>query len=117
MALKIPLASEYLDSIFNQPSPHAAQIFNYLALGWFVLCMLAGTSKHFWTKKANGKRPAENARRQKAYEKAKAAALEAAVPLKAAEDHRLRIQIRELEGLAKTVGEKATDVRRILATL
>ena len=68
-------------------------------------------------KAANGNRPRENARRQKAYEGAMAAALKAAEPLKAAEDHRLRCQIRELEGLAKTVGEKEADVRRILATL
>jgi len=76
-----------------------------------------GTKDHFKVKAANGNRPRENARRQRAYEAAMAAALKAAEPLKAAEDHRLRCQIRELGGLAKTVGEKEADVRRILATL
>lgn len=77
----------------------------------------AGVSDHFRIKAANGSRPLENAQMQKAYEEAVAAALKAAEPIKAAEDHRLRYQIRELEGLAKTVAEKEADVRRILATL
>ena len=34
---------------------------------------------------------------------------------KAAEDHRLGLQIRELEGLEKTVSQKESDVRQILA--
>ena len=72
---------------------------------------------YFKAKAANGKRPAENARRQKAYEKAYAEALQAAEPIKAAQDHRLRCQIRELEGLITTVTEKAEDVRRLLRTL
>ncbi len=72
---------------------------------------------HFKAKAANGSRPRENARRQKLHEESKAAALKAAEPLKAAEDNRLRCQIRELEGLAKTVAEKEADVRRILAKL
>jgi hypothetical protein len=78
---------------------------------WFV------ESAYFKAKAANGRKPLENARRQKAYQEACAVALQAAEPIKAAQDHRLRCQIRELEGLAKTVGEKETDVRRILATL
>ncbi len=86
-----------------------------------VLALVAsvwwGTQEHFKVKSANGNRPRENAERQEAYEVAMAAALKAAEPLKAAEDHRLRCQIRELEGLAKTVSEKEADVRRILATL
>jgi len=121
MAFKIPLASEYLDSLLNQPSHYSPQtlglILNIIGIAWFVLCLLMGTSKHFSVKRANSNRPAENARRQKAYEKAKAAALEDAVPLKAAQDHRLRVQIRELEGEIKAVNEKAANVRGILATL
>jgi len=77
----------------------------------------AGLSDHFRIKAANGSRPLENARRQKAHEEAVAAALKAAEPIKAAGDHRLRCQLPELEGLAKTVGEKEADVRRIPATL
>lgn len=68
-------------------------------------------------KAANGHRPLENARRQEAYEQAKATALIAAERMKAAEDHRLRYQIRELEGLTKTVSEKEADVVRILRGL
>jgi hypothetical protein len=86
-------------------------------LGGCIVAVLLGLSDHFRAKVANGSRPAENSRRQKAYAEARAVALKAAEPLKAAEDHRLRCQIRELEGLAKTVGEKKADVRRLLATL
>jgi hypothetical protein len=89
----------------------------WLAVLALPLSLWWGTKDHFKVKAANGNRPRENVRRQKAYEGAMAAALKAAEPLKAAEDHRLRCQIRELEGLAKTVGEKEADVRRILATL
>ena len=85
--------------------------------GCCVGAIYLGPVLHFRTKAANGDKPLENARRQKAYEEAKAAALKAAERSKAAEDHRLRVQIRELEGLAKTVGEREADVRRILATL
>jgi len=43
--------------------------------------------------------------------------LKAAEPIKAAQDHRLRCQIRELDGLIKTVTEKADGIRKILRTL
>jgi hypothetical protein len=92
-------------------------IVTWIALGGSVVCVLSGPFNHFRVKVANGNKPRENARRQKAYEEAVASALKAAEPFKAAEDHRLRCQIRELEGLAKTVGEKEADVRRILAKL
>jgi hypothetical protein len=72
---------------------------------------------YFRARVANGNRPLENARRQKLYEEAVARALKAAEPVKAAQDYRLRCQIRELEGLIKTVGEKEAEVRRILETL
>ena len=65
----------------------------------------------------NGERPIENARRQKAYESARIAELEAARLRKAAQDHRLGVQIRELDGLIETVTEKAEDICRILKTL
>jgi hypothetical protein len=92
-------------------------IFELIILGGSLVCVLSGPFNHFRVKLANGDKPRENTRRQEAYEAAVAAALTAAEPLKAAEDHRLRCQIRELEGLAKTVGEKEADVRRILATI
>jgi hypothetical protein len=88
-----------------------------LLSGFRLFALVPGLFNHFRVKAANGDRPAENARRQWAYENAKTAALRAAVPLKEAEDHRLRVQIRELEGLIKTVGDKAADVRRIMETL
>jgi hypothetical protein len=69
------------------------------------------------TRVENGNRPIENARRQRAYKSACAAALKAAEPVKAAQDHRLRCQIRELDGLIETVTKKAEDVRRILITI
>lgn len=66
---------------------------------------------------ANGMKPLENARRQKAYDDAFVAALKAAEPLKKAEDHRLRCQIRDSESLAETLGENEAKVRQLLATL
>ena len=92
-------------------------IFGLVISGGTLVCVLSGAFNHFRVRIANGDKPRENARRQEAHEAAVAAALRAAEPLKAAEDHRLRSQIRELEGLAKTVTGKEADVRRILATL
>jgi hypothetical protein len=66
---------------------------------------------------ANGKRPAQNDRRRMEFEQATRAAMQSAETAKSAADYRLRLQIREAEGLAKTVAEKEADVRRILATL
>lgn len=68
-------------------------------------------------KAANGKRPEENVRRLKAYEEAKAVALRDAEAAKATEDYRLRYQIRELEGRIRTIGERESEVSRILASL
>lgn len=65
----------------------------------------------------NGRRPLENARRRKAYDEARLAAVKTAESVKAAQDHRLRCQIRELDGLIKTVTEKAEAVRRLLRTV
>lgn len=90
---------------------------NLLVYGGCVVFVCALLFPHFKVRVANGKRPLENARRQEAHKEAVAAALKAAEPLKAAEDHRLRTQVRELEGLAKTVGEKEAEVCRLLTTL
>ena len=93
------------------------------AIVGFGLCVallapsVVNLTPYFKARAANGKRPAENVRRQRAYEAARTEALEAAEPIKAAQDHRLRCQIRELEGLITTVTEKAEDVRRLLRTL
>jgi hypothetical protein len=89
----------------------------FIIWGGFVCFWVVGVVPCVRATMANGTRPAENSRRQHAYEEATAMALRAAEAIKAAEDHRLRCQIRELEGLAKTIGEKEADVRRILATL
>ncbi|MCX6924484.1 MAG: hypothetical protein NT154_14900 [Verrucomicrobia bacterium] len=96
---------------------HWDLILNVLGFGGVIVCVLTGPFFHFMAKAANGKKPLENARRQKAYEEAKAAALKAAERSKAAEDHRLRLQIRELEGFAKTAAAKEAEVRQILVTL
>jgi len=86
-------------------------------LGGTVVAALVPPARYFSATAANGQRPQENARRQRAYQEAVAAALRAAEPVKAATDHRLRVQIRELESLIKTLSEKQENVRRILATL
>jgi len=107
--------------IFVEAPIHWEKRFDFIAksimFGGSLVCVLLGPLKHFRVKLANGNKPWENARRQQAYEEAVAAALKAAEPIKAAEDHRQRCQIRDLEGLIKTVGEKEAGVRRILATL
>jgi hypothetical protein len=100
------------------PSTDAMQVILFLiALGFGVFMMAPEFIAHNTASKANGDMPQENARRQKAYEDAVAAALRVADPLKAAQDHRLRCQIRELESLATALGEKEVKVRGLLATL
>lgn len=88
-----------------------------IILGVIAQMVYESVSPHYKAVAANGERPQENARRQKAYEEAVAVALKIAEPLKAAEDHRLGVQIRELESCAKTVDEQEAEVRRLLAKL
>jgi hypothetical protein len=78
--------------------------------GGLLACIALGVYPHFKAKARNGKRPAENARRQRAYAEGVNAALEAAKPTKAAEDHRLRTQICELEGLERTFCQKVAEL-------
>lgn len=59
----------------------------------------------------------ENSRRQREYQEALAQSLRDAQPRKAAEGHRLRLQIRELESLAKTVAEREAAVSRLRGSL
>ncbi|MEI8197062.1 MAG: hypothetical protein WCI73_14275 [Phycisphaerae bacterium] len=89
----------------------------YFEIAWYGGVIWFTLQPHYKAKAANGASPLENSRRRKVYEEAYFAAMKAAEPVKAAQDHRLRCQIRELEGLIETVGDKADDVRRILATL
>ena len=85
-------------------------IFAYIA--WFIVCMYLGQLKYFSAKKANGNRPAENARRQKEYEKAKAEAMRDGERIKEREDYRLKEDIRKLSGIIESVHEKAENIRR-----
>jgi hypothetical protein len=96
---------------------HLNMIAALLFWGPSVLVVLSGAFRHFSAMAANGNRPLENSRRKEAFEKEQAAEMKIAERKKAAEDHRMRVQIRELEGEIKAVSEKAADVRRILATL
>jgi hypothetical protein len=59
----------------------------------------------------------ENTIRQASYEQALRAAVVAAGPRKHAEDYRLRLVIREAEGLLKTLHEKRNELNRLEATL
>lgn len=59
----------------------------------------------------------ENGSRQREYRELLAQSLRDAEPRKAAADHRLRFQIRELESLAKTVAEKEIAVSRLRRSL
>ncbi len=92
-------------------------VYGILVLGAWIVPLSAALLPHIKAKIANGKRPTENERRQMEYEMLLQQAMKAAEPVKAAQDHRLRCQIRELEGLIKTMSEKAEDVRKILNTL
>ncbi len=104
---------------FGSPDPFLPYIINFLlivTLGPLIGSLFYGIHIHLKTKAVNGKRPQENDRLKREYDKAVTASLIAAEPLKAAEDHRLRKQIQELEGLIKTVNQKEADVLKILQT-
>lgn len=93
------------------------RLFQFVFFGGAALVVAVPLVIRFNASLANGQRPQENARRQRAYQEAVAAALKAAEPVKAAAGHRLRIQIRELESLIKTLSTREDDVRRILVNL
>ena len=65
----------------------------------------------------NGSHPRENAKRLMEYEKARAAALRHGSALKAAEDHRIRQRVAELDALAATLSKKEESVRELLRKL
>lgn len=136
--LRVPYAAIVIVSSHRMPvktNPswiEISNLFYYWSEGWlqpenfianivvYIVCVSivgALVVPHFKAKAANGERPRENARRQEAYEEAVTAALKVAEPLKAANDHRLRVQIRELESSAKVVDANEAEVRRLLATL
>jgi hypothetical protein len=79
--------------------------------------LVVAARPHFKATAANGDRPAENSRRLREFDDTKTAALKVAETATAAQDHRLRVQIRELEGLERTVAAKASEVSRLLVTL
>lgn len=110
------------DSLFFNsatfPSLHTTNVplvMYLIVLGGAVVITLLAARPHFHAKQANGNRPLDNARRQRAYEEAVAASLRDAEPIKLAEDHRLRVQIREVESNAVTVAEMEAEVRRLLS--
>lgn len=85
---------------------------------WMLLSFLAPIAfyifPHFMAKYKNGNRPMENSRRKREYEMIRARALKGAEPVKAAQDHRLRTQIRELDGLIEMVSSKKREINTIL---
>jgi hypothetical protein len=85
--------------------------------GGCVVLFLYGLFPHFKARIANGQKPRENARRHKAYKEAVAAALKAAEPIKLAEDHRLKDEIRHLLGNSETVSKTESELRRLLSIL
>jgi hypothetical protein len=86
-----------------------------IALCAWIVCLLVVAFRHLSVKIANGDMPKENARRQRAYDNALAAALKEAEPVKNAEDHRLRRKIVDLEGKAKVTSRKEQELRNLLA--
>jgi hypothetical protein len=108
-------------NLFQVPHSGSNEWFFILLIIEFVLFAVffvsGGLLVRYRARTANGETPQENARRKEAYQKAVGAAFKAADPLKAAQDHRLRCQIRELESLGTTLGVKEAKVRELLATL
>ena len=70
---------------------------------------------HILVIKANGDLPSENARLESEYQQAVAHAMRAAEPAKLAEDHRLRLQIRQLEADIETVAAVEKRIRHDFA--
>ena len=79
------------------------------------MSLLIGLVAFANVKASNGTHPQENARRQKAYKQARSEALKAAEPTKAAQDHRLRLNIRDAEAGMKMLAEKSEEIRRLVA--
>jgi hypothetical protein len=86
-----------------------------LLLPFYLVSLLIGLVSFVKAKVSNGSRPHENVRRQKVYEQACAEALKAAEPTKAAQDYRLRLNIRDAEASLKTLTEKSEAIRRLQA--
>jgi len=83
----------------------------------FVCCGVIGLVfpvQYLLAVKANGDRPRENARRRRIHEEAMVAAMAEADKRKAADDHRRRAQIRELEGEIAAIDGTIAEVRRLL---
>lgn len=87
------------------------------ALAIFLVLFLSGPISYFGIRRLNGSAPAENARRLKAHERAVQSAMNSGLLRKQTEDHRLRQQIIELEGLMETVTRKEAEVRQLLRTI
>jgi hypothetical protein len=82
-----------------------------------VLGIISGLAKFLKGAGANSKIQAENAYRQRKYEKAKAAAVRVAIPEKEKADHIMRREIVKLEGFLKNTSQQEAHVRRILTRL
>ncbi|MEQ1574675.1 MAG: hypothetical protein ABL993_10560 [Vicinamibacterales bacterium] len=85
-----------------------------VAFGGALVAALAAPFEYWRAIAANGSLPQDNARRRSEYEAAAARSIQDATPRKSAEDHRLRVQIRELESLARTVAKKEAAVRQLI---
>jgi len=84
-----------------------------LSSSFFLISLGTRLSTRRAAMAANGERPLENGRRQNAYAAERLAALKAAEAKKAAQDHRLRCQVRELEALIDTMSQKVDAVNRL----
>ena len=87
------------------------------ALVVFVVTYLFSLPPSIKAKLQNGSAPQENNQRQQRYNLECQQALEAAEPIKAAQDHRMRCQICDSEASIKTVRTKAESIRSMLAHL
>lgn len=104
------LATVFSDGSTTEISP----FFTLVIVAGYATCFSFTLVPYIGARVQNGTKPAENARRHEAHRRAIDAALKAAEPIKAAEDHRLREQIRKLEASEVVLGETADRVEQDL---
>jgi preprotein translocase subunit SecF len=84
---------------------------------WAALAVVVFIGLGFAYEFKNGTELQFNRGQELRYESAVASALKAAEPLKAAQDHRLSVQIRDAEAAVKTIRKQMSSVQAVLDRL
>lgn len=87
------------------------------AFGSWLATIVSCLQGHFRAKAANGKRPRENMRRQRAYEASYEAAIRAAEPVKHKEDQRLRHEIVDLEAKERMAERQIEELSKKMSRI